>query len=147
MVYPKAEFAEAHVLSWSVAEKLIGIEWINFIDSTNEPVGDKGEKTVNRKRKDQLNSPDYEASKRIEVLELAKVLSYDLYRRLHEARKTRNKWIHNLENVSQEDCRQCYFAARDMLSRKLKYNLEHPGSYYFQDEHMPTNLQETSQQN
>lgn len=131
-----AEFAEAHVLCWSVAEKLLGIEWANYINGTSVSVGDSDKKTINRKRKDHLNSSEYEASKRIEILELAKVISYDLFENLHAARKTRNKWIHSLESVNQEDCRQCYFVARGMMSRKLKYNIEHPGAFYIQDEHM-----------
>jgi hypothetical protein len=140
----RAEFAEAHILSWAVAEKLIETEWEKYIDSTNQSIGEQGEKTVNTvnsDRKKSLVSANYDASKKIEILELAKVISYDLYKRLTKARQTRNRWIHGLKPVTQEDCTNCYLVARDMMSRKLNnYCLEHPGSYYFQDEDMPTNL-------
>lgn len=116
----RAEFAEAHILSWAVAEKLIKTEW---------------KKSPNKSRHDK------NISDKITRLKNDQLLLSDLCERLNKARTTRNDWIHDLKPITQEDCTNCYLVARDMMSRKLNnYCLEHPGSYYFQDEDMPTNL-------
>ena len=130
----RGEFAEAHILSWAVIEKIIQNEWDRFIESTNE-ILDDGAKTVNSKRKEILNNRDYTVSVRTEMLELAKIIPYTLYKRLSPIRKTRNDWMHNLGPVSLQDCRECYEVAREFLSRKLGYEFQHPGGYYLFDEH------------
>jgi hypothetical protein len=132
----RAEFAESHVLSWSVAEKLIETEWKNYVESTNAIIGSSGEKTVNSRRLTKLVSPDYDASHRMEILELAKIIPYELYKKSISARKTRNDWLHYLKSVTQEECINSYLVARDLLSRKIGFNIEHPGAFYFQDEHI-----------
>jgi len=132
----RADFAEAHILSWSVAENLIAMEWKNYILGSSEPVGTSGKKTVNSVRLKKLVSPDYDASQRAEILELAKVIPHELYERSVSARKTRNHWLHDLKPVNQKDCINCYLVARDLLSRKLGFNIEHPGAFYIQDEMM-----------
>jgi hypothetical protein len=104
-IIQRAEFEESLVVSWSVAEALIEIEWENYILQTNEKIGTSGEKTVNSKRLDKLVSTNYDASHRAEILELAKVIPYELYKRSLKARKTRNDWLHDLKPVSQEKCR------------------------------------------
>ena len=136
-IIQRAEFEESLVVSWSVAEALIEIEWENYILQTNEKIGTSGEKTVNSKRLGKLVSTNYDASHRAEILELAKVIPYELYKRSLKARKTRNDWLHDLKPVSQEKCRNCFFVARDLLSRKMGFTIEHPGAFYVQYEHMP----------
>ena len=133
----RADFAESHILSWSVAENLIETEWKNYILRSNEPVETSGEKTVNSERLKNLVSPDYSAAQRAEILELAKVIPFELFKRSVSARKARNDWLHNLKSVIQNDCRNCYLVARDLLSRKVGFNIEHPGAFYIQDESMP----------
>jgi len=136
-IIQKAEFEESLVVSWSVAEALIEIEWKNYILQTNENIGTSGEKTVNSERLKKLVSANYYASHRAEILELAKVIPYELYKRSLNARQTRNDWLHYLKPVSQKECRNCFFVARDLLSRKMGFTIEHPGAFYVQDEHMP----------
>ena len=136
-IIQKAEFEESLVISWSVAEALIEIEWKSYILRTNENIGTSGEKTVNSPRLEKLVSANYDASHRTEILELAKVIPYELYKRSLKARKTRNDWLHYLKPVSQEKCRDCFFVARDLLSRKMGFTIEHPGAFYVQDEYMP----------
>jgi hypothetical protein len=129
----KAEFAQSHVLSWSVAEILIGIEWERYILSTDQTINN--EKTMNRQReKNFIENADYTASIRAEILEMAKVLPYSLYKRSISVRKIRNAWLHKLRPVTMENCINCYEIARDMLSRKLGFEIHHPGGFYVSDE-------------
>jgi len=132
----KAEFEESLVISWSVAEILIGIEWENYISQTNRDVGATGEKTVNSKRLDKLTSSNFDVSHRVEILELAKVIPYELYKRSLNARTSRNNRLHYLKPVTQEESRNCFLLARDLLSRKMEISIDHPGAVYLHDEYM-----------
>jgi hypothetical protein len=132
----RGEFAEAHILSWAVIEKLIQVEWDEFMENTNETFDD-GTKSINSKRKNFLNGRDFTAAVRIEILELAKVIPYEVYKRLGPIRKVRNDWIHNLGPVSVQDCRDCYTVARDLLSTKVGFTIRHPGGTYIFDGDLP----------
>jgi hypothetical protein len=129
----RAEFAESHVLSWSITESLLGQEWESYIKSTNQML-ERGAKTVNSERLSNLMGAAYTAAIRAEVLELVKVIPHVLYKRSIKARKVRNDWLHYLSPVSQEDCIECYEVARDLLSRKLGFELKHPAKLYISDE-------------
>ncbi len=132
----KADFAESLILSWSVAESLINYEWEKYIQQTNQEIGSLGEKTLNSKRLKLLtSSAKYDAFLKIEIFELAKIIPYELYKKLEIARKARNNWLHSLEPVSQEVCRESYLVARDLLSRKINIEIQHPGAFYMQADH------------
>lgn len=92
------------ITSWSIAEKVLQLRWEKYLDSQKEREDD-GKKIVfiNKDRKKNLmNGRDYSASVVSEILSLAGILSFELYKDMQLVRKARNNWIHNLSPVSRE---------------------------------------------
>lgn len=126
----RGDFSTAHIICWSLTEKLIELEWIKYLKSLNDD-SDR-EKRINSKRMDGLTSSSkYEASQRLEILELLDIIPLDLYKKATKVRRKRNDWIHSLKPITPQDYVHCYFVAKEFLSRRLDYELTHPGSFFF----------------
>lgn len=132
------EFSQSHILCWAVIENLLHDLWDKFLDSKASLTPD-GLRRITSTRRNRLNNSDFTASVKIEVLELADVISHQTYTRLTPIRQARNKWMHELQPISYENSQQCYLLARDLLADKLEIDLKHPGGYYKFVENVPFN--------
>ena len=87
----EGRFGEAVTLAWGVCEQLLSTAWETLL----EELADIGRMPSGRKRR--LNDRDYTASIKIEFLEIGTRLDHELYQHLEEARKARNRWVHDLK--------------------------------------------------
>lgn len=92
-------FAESLVLSWTICENMIDFLWKRMV----KDVRSSDPRRMTKKRADTLgNTSAFNASVRIETLELSGYLSIELATNLNEVRKMRNKWLHSLEGVEEQ---------------------------------------------
>lgn len=91
------------ITSWTITEKVLQSRWEKYLDSQREREIDNVKTTfINKERKKTLIGRDYSASVVSEILSLAGILPFELYKDMQVIRKVRNNWIHSLAPVSME---------------------------------------------
>jgi len=128
----QADFHRSLITSWAVCEHLINREWENYLDSTSQDLdGQQKRRTLNSDRRRALvKGSDWTAFSKLEVLELAKRLPFQLFSDLQAIRTARNKWLHTLDFIERDVAQTSFRVGRDLMSRKLGIELTHRGSHY-----------------
>jgi hypothetical protein len=108
--YSKHLLAEALVDSWIVVEQLLDWYWTKYRDSL----------TDGGRRKRLADSRTYSAAVRIEMMETSSILSEELCRELHDARRHRNELAHRarLTNEGADVCLRAMHHAIEFFSGK-----------------------------
>ena len=86
----EGRLGEAITLAWGVCEQLLSKAWTELISDI------RNESRMPKTRREKLNGRDYTASVMTEILELSGRIDYDLYVHLEQARKARNRWMHEM---------------------------------------------------
>lgn len=118
-------WGEALVLAWGVCEQMIASEWRKLVDAH----GAKNEGSMPKDRKAKLTGRDYTASVMTEMLEIAGLISHELFRQLEIARKARNKWMHEMRLPKESEVGVCITAVESMLfsTRGIRLALQSGG--------------------
>lgn len=88
----KGEINQSFILSWTIIEQFINYKWDSLLNS----------KQISGRRKEKLTGRDYTASVKTEILNLFDIIKENDYIVLNKLRKKRNKFIHEIENISNE---------------------------------------------
>jgi len=113
------------VIAWALVERLLRLLWERWLDANvDRPVGNQGEKFINSKRRDKfVKGDEFTASVVSEILSQQGQLEFPLYKKLNEARRARNKWLHKLESVTVHDAFLSLELVGEMLMRVEGINL------------------------
>jgi hypothetical protein len=113
--YWEKRFSESVVLSWTVSEKLINVAWKRYLKDKERPTS--GGNRIGKRRREQLTSArDYTAAVMCEILELSDVLSFPLYEKLSQSRRSRNSWAHGLTQLLARDASLSIAACQELLA-------------------------------
>lgn len=99
---------ESFILSWVIIEQFLNYSWNKLLTS----------KKISNKRKKQLNSKEYTASVKINILNLLGILNNDEFKQINELRKTRNEFMHEIKLISPQDAISAYKLAKNYLKRR-----------------------------
>ena len=116
-------FGEAITLAWVVCEQLLSMMWEEFLNET------KSKGRMPKRRRGKLEGRDFTASSITEVLELNGIINYDLYLSLEAARKSRNKWAHELQEPNQTEVGKAIRTAQTLLHqfKGIQLSLQYGG--------------------
>lgn len=96
--YSDNHHADCLIMSWTVCERLLNYAWDLYLLGNEE--GDDELIRINNKRKEKLTGRDFTASIVSEALELAGEIPTELFSKIDEMRKVRNKRLHQLSAVT-----------------------------------------------
>ena len=119
--YREHRFPEALIAHWTAIEACINVMWRKLVDdeATDSDAG------MPKARKDRLsNSSTYSVAVRIEALYLCRSISGDLYSELQDVRTRRNKWMHELKDVVQEQVVTASKACAMAIQHVFKLDIE-----------------------
>lgn len=102
-------YGESIISGWTVCEQIVAKIWDKYLHS----------KSVSGERKKKLKGIDYTASIRIEMLNLAGLITPSLFQMLEAARKARNNWVHKMQHPTREDINNVRGAAEDLIKSEF----------------------------
>lgn len=100
---------EAITLAWSVCEQLISTVWRRFLTGTSP----KSRMTGKRIKK--LTGRDYTSSVITEFLELEGLIEHAVFQHLEEARRGRNRWVHDMKEPNDSQVSRSIQAVEGLL--------------------------------
>lgn len=104
------------IQSWAVIEALLTSIWERYLDSHRQRgEGNAATAFITADRKKLLTGRDYTIAIVTEVLSLLELLPPNLYGRLTEPRRARNRWMHTLRSVSTHESANSLALAFDLL--------------------------------
>jgi hypothetical protein len=113
-------FAESLVLSWTVCENIIDYVWRGMI----QKIKLEDSRRMTKSRLETLsNSSNFTASIRVETLELSGLLTFQQAESLNQVRRTRNKWLHSLEDVDETSSLEAIKACAHLIGAVFKIEL------------------------
>lgn len=98
-MFQQHDYAQTLLAAWTVCEQIVSARWATFIaERHREIVNSDGTTTqrINSDRSKLLRGPEYPISTVLEILELGDALDHESFQKLHQIRKQRNKWLHEL---------------------------------------------------
>jgi hypothetical protein len=119
--YEDHEFDLSLITAWAVIERLIQVFWNGYIEANRERP--TGEIFINGKRKKRLlDHRQYTIASIVEILSLTNTIPLSLYNEINIIRDARNKWIHDLKSISQDQSSNAILLASELL--RLIYGIE-----------------------
>lgn len=118
-----ASFDMALINFWTVIELLLKDIWSDFLTQKKLP----------KKRMEFLSGKDLTAAIISENLNLHGLINDSLYNDISDARRTRNKLMHELQVVEPRICYKAYDAIKQLVSKQYSIDIIHGGSFYFGD--------------
>lgn len=118
-----ASFDMALINFWTVIELLLKDIWSDFITQKKLP----------KKRMEFLSGRDLTAAIISENLNLHGLINDSLYNDITDARRTRNKLMHELQVVEPRICYKAYDSIKQLISIKYMIYIIHRGSFYMGD--------------
>lgn len=115
--YSKHQFASAHLIAWSVVEKLIDKFWKSLQSEIDKDNG--GHTAVNKDRRDLFNGRDYTASVVTQILSVANKISDEELNQLNKARKARNDFAHNLSPITSKSAGEAIRLSTELLTKLI----------------------------
>jgi len=118
------DYPRSLITSWAIIERLLDEKWATYIAEHRKREID-GEQTVfiNADRVKKLKGSDYTASIRTEVLSLLDCLSFDAYKKVENARRVRNGWMHELKNVCISDAKEAIQVTAELFNSVYGFKL------------------------
>jgi hypothetical protein len=118
------DYPRSLITSWVIIERLLDEKWNSYIASQRKRNID-GEETVfiNADRVKKLAGRDYTASVRTEVLSIVNSLSFGAYRKIENARRVRNDWMHELHDVRMSDASESIEVAAELFDSVFGFQL------------------------
>lgn len=118
--YRHWQFDQALILAWTTCEAMLGVLWERYFTDSAKRAG----LTLNHDHRKKLKSSEFSSSVILENLTLAGCVAQELYDELVKARGARNRWVHQLERVSQASVSSAIFAGVALVSRAVKVDLD-----------------------
>ena len=118
-----ASFDMALINIWTVIELIMKEIWSAFLNGKDLP----------RKRKEFLNGRDITAAIISENLNLHGVICGSLYEKISEARKARNKLMHELKAIDPAVCYSAFEAVKELINIQYSIKVSHNGSFFMGD--------------
>lgn len=118
-----ASFDIALINIWTVIELIMKDIWSEFLNNKDLP----------KKRKEFLTGRDITAAIISENLNLHGVICDSLYEKISEARKARNKLMHELKPIDPVICYSSFDAVKELIDIKYSINILHKGSFFMGD--------------
>lgn len=118
-----AAFDIALISFWTVIESIIKDLWSQFLVN----------KEISRKRRGFLTGRDITASILSENLSLHGIISEELYNKISEARKARNKLMHELKPIDPTICYNAFGSAKELIKIFHSVEITHKGSFFMGD--------------
>lgn len=139
--YKQADFTTSLVLSWFLLERFVESIWTHYLESENRDF-DNGQKRINAKRRKLLNdSRAYPISVKLQILELARTISFEQFSELDFLRGKRNEIVH--PNVAGGDgttvegdpgsCRRAFNLLQQFLNSEFDLRLTLNMSYSYME--------------
>lgn len=116
----------ALVLSWTVSEHILNELWSAFLGEERAKEDKHDQVRFNKDRRKFLSSRT--AATTMEFCELAGLISPDLYARLVTARRSRNDWLHDLSEPTDDEVRTAVEASYQLVNDHLGIGIP-PGAY------------------
>jgi len=115
--YEDLDYNLCLILAWTMTEKMLFLFWDRYIaaNRTRTIDGMTIPFITNSRIETLNNTTNFTASTVAETLSLLDVLPFDLYMRMVDVRKRRNKWVHELQPVSRVDAETAVKLAANML--------------------------------
>jgi hypothetical protein len=117
--YSLHQFPSAHLIAWSVVEKLINHMWDQLQHEIDEKNG--GFTKMDSARRDLLDGRDYTASVITQFLSFNKKVDDKTLDDLNKARARRNKFAHNLAPIVAQDAGGVIQLATKLMSTIINY--------------------------
>ena len=124
--YKILNFDTSMILAWVVIEKYINVLWDRFL--TSDPM------LIDKQRGQLLkDNRTYSASVKAEILQFNGLISIDLYRRITDARQTRNGIMHinNRKKCESADCINAIEIIKYFIQEEMGIQLEINMGYAF----------------
>ena len=118
-----AAFDIALISFWAVIESTMKDLWSHFLI----------EKTLPKKRREFLTGRDITASIMSENLNLHGIIDEQLYSAVSEARKSRNKFMHELKPIDPGVCYRAFNTAKELIRIYHTVEITHKGAFYMGD--------------
>lgn len=116
--YKVGNYATALVLAWVVIEWHLNKYWEKLLNDL------KKDQRLKRKRKDILeNGTSFTASVAAEIFEMLKIIPFNIYEFITDARKKRNFFVHKRIHIESNDCKNAYKAACWFIKQDLGLDL------------------------
>ncbi len=110
----KLEINQSFILSWTIIEQHLNYKW----DLLSK------DKHLSRSRKKKLESRDYTASVKTEMLNLLGYISEEEYRMINGLRKERNNFMHEIIQIPRESANLSFKLARSYLKSRIEEYVE-----------------------
>ena len=118
------DYPSSLITSWTIIEQMLDTNWEKYISNNRTRIlNDEEQPFINEKRAQTLRGRDYSASIRTEVLSLVNELPMSIYTSINNVRKTRNKWMHEMDNVSLNDSCSALQGVADLFNLVYGYSL------------------------
>jgi hypothetical protein len=119
------DYPRSLITSWAIIERLLDREWSAYMAGRRKEIIDGVELAfINTERLKKLESRDYTASVKTEILSLLGALPFDTYKGMENVRKVRNGWMHELKLVKMADALDGIKVAAKLF--KSAYDMELP---------------------
>ncbi len=116
--YVAHDYARCLVSAWAISEKLIHGRWDRYIEANRQRETDGRSITfISSDRKGVLKSANsFTASVIVEILSLLDIIPVVLYQSLTRVRRTRNKWLHDLDPISRAEAEEAVQLSERMMN-------------------------------
>jgi len=110
-----SEYVNSFIVSWTIIERYLFTVWKSHLER----------KKVGRKRVDKLTEgTEWSVNVVIEALNIAGLLTNEIYTALTALRKKRNDVIHEGKGITSDDADECYLFASRFVKKELKEKLK-----------------------
>ncbi len=97
------ELNQSFIMSWTIIEQYLGIKLDQVLKARDLP----------EKRKKRIKN--YTAEIKTELLNLKQIISDEVYKKINEFRKKRNRYMHNLDPIKVKTAKESYFFSRNLV--------------------------------
>jgi hypothetical protein len=114
------DYSESLVLAWTAIEQSVAKQWDDYLSekfNVSHPAANAQLKKRVKKLQDQRS---YTVSVRIEILNQLGRLDHRVFHSVEGTRKSRNKLMHEMQQVHQQDALDALVAARDLFEIAFK---------------------------
>ena len=119
--YAVHEFSSAHIIAWTVVEKLLNVMWNDLLREVDAKNG--GHTAMSKDRKATLRGRDYSASVVSQLLSLNGKVDDDILARLDAARRKRNAFAHSMEPIASNDAGRAIRLATDLMTELVGFRV------------------------
>lgn len=118
------DYPRSLITAWAIIERLLDEEWTSYVaGQRRRDVNGEDTVFINTDRVKKPEGRDYTASVRTEVLSLLDCLSFDTYKKMENARRVRNGWMHELKDVQMSDALEAIQVTAELFESAFGFQL------------------------